>query len=87
MKGWWYSSRFSVEYEFIVALCVPWCRDLEALPAIQPLMRITSSAVLSVPVSSLLLLGSLLSMLGLSVRMSLLGSVFSSAPPRLLGGH
>ena len=55
---------------FIVALPVPWCRHLEALPSLGPsFMRTTSSAVLSVQMSSSLL-GSLLSMLGLSVRMS-----------------
>ena len=49
-------------------------------------MRITSSAVLSVPILVLLRRGSLLSLLRLSVRMSLLESVFSLAPPKLSRG-
>ena len=67
---------------FIVALC-------SLVPALgrhaPSFMLTTSSAVLSVPMPPLVLLSSLLSMSGLSVRMSPLGSVFSLAAPSLLG--
>ena len=36
VSGWVYSSTVSVEYAFIVALCVPWCRQLEGSPLVAP---------------------------------------------------
>ena len=72
---------------FNVALYVPWCRHLESLPAIKPQLY-ADNLKYSALCPSLLLLGSLLSMLGLSVRVSHLGSVFSlSTSKAVLEGH
>ena len=66
---------------FIVALYVPWCRHLEALPDVKlELYADNLNVVRSVPVPSLILLGSLLGMFVRVVRMCLLVSVFFSVP-------
>ena len=71
---------------FIVALCVPWCRHLEALPDVKPQLYADTSSVLcgAFLVPSLILLGSLLSMFVLLVKMCLLVSVSFLAPQRRL---
>ena len=72
---------------FMVALCVPWRRHLEALPDVTPQLFVLKilSVVRSVLVPSLILLGSLLSMSGLLVKMCLLESVSFLALPSRLG--
>ena len=72
---------------FIVALYVPWCRHLEAIPAKKPHLIVTTfGAALSVPAPCLVLLGLLLSISGRSDKMCLLVSVSSSALPSQSGG-
>ena len=67
---------------FIVALYVPWCRHLEALPDFKPQLYADDlKCSAERPCACLSLLGSLLSMPGLLVRMCLLVSMSILALP------